>query len=67
MTNSERTQEAIHDVAKNEAIKECMSGLKDMQIMLTMFNEAAFTEERAASIILEAAKLMWPSKFEEVR
>jgi hypothetical protein len=50
-----------------EAIKDCMAGLKDMQIMLTMFNEAAFTEERAAAIILEAAKLMWPSKFEEVR
>tara|TARA_B110000263_G_C14882640_1_gene318053 strand:+ start:121 stop:324 length:204 start_codon:yes stop_codon:yes gene_type:complete len=67
MTNSERAQEAIHDVAKNEAIKECMGGLKEMQIMLTIFNEAAFTDERAAAIILEAAKLMWPSKFEEVR
>ena len=67
MTNSERAQEAIHDVAKKAGIKDCMVDLKDMQVMLTMFNEAAFTESRAATIILEASKLLWPSEFEEVR
>jgi hypothetical protein len=57
----------VHDSAKEIGIVECMEKLESMQAMQSMFNEAAHTPERAAAIVLEAARRLWPSEFEEVR